>query len=352
MNNVILHGSCADLLATFPEESVDLVFADPPYNLQLGGELWRPNQTKVDAADDQWDQFASLADYDTFTRDWLAACRRVMKPDAALWVIGSYHNIFRVGSILQDLGFWILNDVVWIKSNPTPNMKGTRFCNAHETLIWAAKSQESRYTFQYRALKAANEDKQMRSDWWELPICSGGERIQVNGEKAHSTQKPEALLHRILMSTSNPGDLILDPFCGTGTTAAVAKRLGRRYLTMDQDASYVALAQNRVDGIEEDLVIGSGAEIDAPPPRIKFSSLVESRALPAGTKLRLKGNGVVAKVNSDGTITANGLRGSIHKVGALCKGQPECNGWDTWEFLAEKPNGWRLIDSLRPRAVR
>ncbi|MDB5439589.1 MAG: dpnA, partial [Caulobacteraceae bacterium] len=247
--DTILHGECLDLLKTLPDKSIDLVFADPPYNLQLGGELLRPDNSKVDAVDDAWDQFDSFAAYDAFTRAWLSECRRVLKDDGALWVIGSYHNIFRVGTALQDLGYWLLNDIIWNKSNPMPNFKGTRFTNAHETLIWASKTKTSRYAFNYDAMKVFNEDLQMRSDW-SLPICSGEERLKgPDGLKAHPTQKPEALLHRVILATSKPGDVILDPFFGTGASGAAAKRLGRHYIGIEREAEYVTLARDRLSKI-------------------------------------------------------------------------------------------------------
>ncbi len=344
----ILLGDAVEVMSSLPERCVDLVFADPPYNLQLPGSLYRPNMTLVDAAHDEWDQFASFEEYDSFTREWLTAARRVMKDTATLWVIGSYHNIYRVGAIMLDLGFWILNDVAWVKMNPLPNMKGVRFCNAHETLLWAKKSREqARYTFHYKEMKAGNEDRQMRSDWY-IPICSGRERIMVNGEKAHTTQKPEALLHRVISATSNPGDLVLDPFCGTGTTAAVARKLGRHYITVDREERYVKLARKRLARVEPAATPEEGISLDAPKPRIPFVSLVEQGLLPAGTRLTLKKAGVTATINPDGTLTSNGFRGSIHKVAALCLGLPACNGWTHWYFADPSTGEPRLIDELRP----
>ena len=345
----VLQGDCIELMDALPANCVDLVFADPPYNLQLRGNLLRPNMTEVDAADDEWDQFLSLDEYDAFTRRWLTACRRVMKDSATLWVIGSYHNIYRVGAILMDLGFWFLNDIVWVKKNPTPHMKGVRFCNAHETLLWVKKSERATgYTFHYKAMKAGNEDVQMRSDWY-LPVCAGRERLVLDGEKLHTTQKPEALLHRVIAATSKPGDIVLDPFCGSGTTAAVARRLDRHYITMDREERYVKAARRRIDAAlpmlyrEEDAIA-----IDQPKPRVAFVSLVESGALPPGTQLRLRRRDTVATVNADGTITAGGYRGSIHKVGKLCLGLPACNGWEHWQYTDPESGALRLIDDLRP----
>ena len=345
--DTVLLGDSIEWMRTLPECSVDLIFADPPYNMQLSGELWRPNNTMVDAVTDEWDKFSSFSDYDLFTRDWLSAARRVMKETASLWVIGSYHNIYRVGSILMDLGFWILNDIVWIKNNPTPQMKGVRFCNAHETLLWCTKSQGNRATFNYKGLKAGNEDKQMRSDW-RFPICSGRERLKIDGVKAHTTQKPEALLHRVIVSSSNPGDIILDPFCGTGTTAAVAKMLSRRYLTMDREEIYVKAARERLASINTELKLENDAVwADAPNPRIPFVTLVESGKLKAGDSLRLKEKNTLATIMEDGSLIAGNLRGSIHKVGKILMNLPACNGWAHWQYLDPVNQEWQLIDEVR-----
>jgi len=286
--NHIYHGDCRAILDTFPEGSVDLIFADPPYNLQLRNDLWRANMTKVDAVDDEWDRFDSFEAYDIFTRQWLSACRRVLKDDGTIWVIGSYHNIYRIGTILQDLGFWILNDVIWIRNNPMPQFRGVRFTNAHETLLWCKKSREQkRYTFNYHVMKSLNDDKQMRSDWY-LPICNGSERIRVNGEKLHTTQKPEALLYRVILSSSNPGDLVLDPFFGTGTSGAVAKRLGRRFIGIEQDERYIAAARTRIDAIQtlplDDEVLGRIAS-KRNVPRIPFAAVLEHGLLLPGDTL-------------------------------------------------------------------
>lgn len=346
--NQVLLGDCIAVMNDLPEQCVDLIFADPPYNLQLNGELWRPDMTRVDAVRDGWDQFLSFAEYDAFTRAWLTAARRILKGTGTLWVIGSYHNIFRVGSALLDLGYWILNDVVWIKNNPLPQMRGVRFCNAHETLIWAKKSRaQTRYTFHYRDMKAGNEDRQMRSDWY-LPICSGGERETVDGHKAHSTQKPEALLHRIIAATSDPGDLVFDPFCGSGVTAAVARKLGRRFLTVDREEEYVQMARRRVAEIPFASPPEEGVSIDAPKPRISFASLVESGKLSAGDRLWLHRSEVIATIQANGTVMAQGVRGSIHKVAAACLGLPACNGWTHWSYWDREQQQYRLIDALRP----
>ncbi len=336
-----------------PKKSVDLIFADPPYNMQLNGDLWRPNRTKVDAVDDDWDQFGSFQEYDAFTCAWLSAAKRVLKDTGTLFVIGSYHNIYRVGSILMDLGYWMLNDIVWIKHNPMPQMKGVRLCNAHETILWVKKSsQQSKYTFHYKNLKAGNEDKQMRSDWY-FPICSGGERETVNGEKAHTTQKPEALLHRIISMASNPDDVVLDPFCGSGTTAAVAKKLGRNYITIDREAAYVEVASARLANISDALLTSGdegGVLLGGPKPRVPFLSFVESGRLPTGAALRLKGTGVSAVVHADGTVSAGGHRGSIHKVAAACLGLPTANGWTAWLFFDAETQAELALDSLRQAA--
>ena len=351
--NQILLGDCVEVMNALPAKCADLVFADPPYNMQLGGDLWRPNMTKVDAVTDPWDKFKSFAEYDAFTRAWLTACRRVLKDTGTLWVIGSYHNIYRVGAVMMDVGYWVLNDVCWIKSNPTPQMKGTRFCNAHETLLWAKKSiDQKKYTFHYREMKAGNDDKQMRSDWY-IPICSGGEREKKDGKKAHTTQKPEALMHRVIAATTNAGDLVLDPFCGTGTSAAVAKRLGREYITIDREETYVQLAQKRLANISPALLTSedeNGVLLGSPKPRIPFVSLIESGQLPIGTVLRLKGTEVEAAVHADGTVTAGGHRGSIHKVAAACLGLPSANGWTAWLYRDRMTGEARLLDALRPSA--
>ena len=351
--NQILRGDCVAVMNSLPAKCADLVFADPPYNMQLGGDLWRPNMTKVDAVTDPWDKFNSFAEYDAFTRAWLTAARRVLKDNGTLWVIGSYHNIYRVGSVMMDVGYWMLNDICWVKANPTPQMKGTRFCNAHETLLWAKKSaDQKKYTFHYRELKAGNDDKQMRSDWY-VPICSGGERELRNGKKAHTTQKPEALMHRVITATTNPGDLVLDPFCGTGTTAAVAKRLGRNYITIDREGDYIEVAEKRLANISPALLTSpdeSGVLLGGPKPRIPFVSFVESGVLPVGTTLRLKGTNIFAFIHADGTITAGGHRGSIHKVAAACLGLPSANGWTTWLYCDRFVHEERLLDTLRPGA--
>ena len=351
--NQILRGDCVAVMNSLPAKCADLVFADPPYNMQLGGDLWRPNMTKVDAVTDPWDKFNSFAEYDSFTRAWLTAARRVLKDTGTLWVIGSYHNIYRVGSVMMDVGYWMLNDICWVKANPTPQMKGTRFCNAHETLLWAKKSaDQKKYTFHYRELKAGNDDKQMRSDWY-VPICSGGERELRNGKKAHTTQKPEALMHRVIAATTNPGDLVLDPFCGTGTTAAVAKRLGRNYITIDREGDYIEVAEKRLANISPALLTSpdeSGILLGGPKPRIPFVSFVESGVLPVGTTLRLKGTNIFACIHADGTITASGHRGSIHKVSAVVLNLPTSNGWTAWLYTDRAAGEERLLDALRPNA--
>jgi modification methylase len=345
----VIVGDCVEELAKLPDRSVDLVFADPPYNLQLGGDLLRPDNSKVDAVDDHWDQFESFAAYDTFTRAWLKECRRVLKDYGGLWVIGSYHNIFRVGVAVQDLGFWILNDIVWRKANPMPNFKGTRFTNAHETLIWAAKSRGARrYTFNYDAMKMANDELQMRSDW-SLPLCTGDERLKDEaGAKAHPTQKPEALLHRVILASTRPGDVILDPFFGTGTTGAVARRLGRRFVGLEREAEYAALAEQRIARVipaspEEMAVTGSKKS----EPRVPFGSLVEAGLLRAGDVLWCPQGRHAAKVRADGSLVVGDLSGSIHKVGAMVQSAPACNGWTYWHFKSDK--GLAPIDVLRAK---
>ncbi|MCV3270182.1 site-specific DNA-methyltransferase [Roseobacter sinensis] len=343
--NTILDGDCVAAMNSLPEASVDLIFADPPYNLQLKGELHRPDNSRVDAVDDAWDQFSSFQAYDGFTRAWLAAARRLLKPDGAIWVIGSYHNIFRVGAALQDAGFWILNDVVWRKSNPMPNFRGKRFTNAHETMIWAGKSEDSKYTFNYEALKALNEGIQMRSDW-VLPICNGHERLKdERGEKAHPTQKPEGLLHRVLVGSTNPGDVVLDPFFGTGTTGAVAKMLGREFIGIEREAAYRKVAEKRIAKVRkfdrEALQVTTSKRSE---PRVPFGQLVERGMLRPGEEL-YSPRGQVAKVRADGTLIGTDVKGSIHQVGAHLEGAPSCNGWTYWTF---KKEGKKIpIDVLR-----
>ncbi|WP_082482924.1 site-specific DNA-methyltransferase [Methylobacterium sp. Leaf123] len=343
----ILIGDCIAAMDRLPAESVDCVFADPPYNLQLGeAGLTRPDQSVVDAVDDDWDKFSSFSAYDDFTRAWLKAARRVMKPNATLWVIGSYHNIFRVGSALQDLGYWILNDIVWRKANPMPNFRGKRFTNAHETLIWASRSPQAKYTFHYDALKAGNEDLQMRSDWF-IPLCTGEERLKDEaGRKVHPTQKPEALLARTLMAATNPGDVVLDPFFGTGTTGAVAKRLGRHFIGCERDPTYAAAARARIDGIE---TLSAASLALATPkraePRIPFLSVVEAGHVRPGETLTDERRRFRATVRPDGQLSVGPAMGSIHKVGALVQGLPACNGWTFWH--AERGGKLVCIDAYR-----
>ncbi len=349
--NRVLVGDCLAELRRLPAGSVDLVFADPPYNLQLEKELLRPNNTVVDGVDDDWDKFSSFADYDRFSRAWLAECRRVLKPDGAIWVIGSYHNIFRLGVALQDLGFWIQNDIVWRKTNPMPNFRGKRFTNAHETLIWAGRDAASRVTFNYEAMKALNDDIQMRSDWL-FPICSGPERLKDGvGRKAHPTQKPEALLHRVLLATTNPGDLVLDPFFGTGTTGAVARRLGRRWLGIERDADYARLAGERIAKVRP-LPPSSleTARSKRAEPRIPFGTIIELRILEPGRTLTDERGRLRAEVKADGTLSLAGRQGSIHRLGAEVQGKTACNGWTFWHYEADGVR--KPIDALREEARR
>lgn len=345
--DTIIHGNCVDVLATLPENSVDLIFADPPYNLQLQNELIRPNQTLVDAVDDYWDKFGSFAEYDDFTRAWLTACRRVLKDDGTIWVIGSYHNIFRVGSIMMDLGFWILNDVIWHKVNPMPNFRGTRFTNATETLIWAQNTQGRRYTFNYHAMKNLNDEKQM-PNVWHIPLCTGVERIKLNGKKAHSTQKPEALLYRVILASSNPGDVVLDPFFGSGTTGAVAKKLKRHYIGIEREADYVAIARDRIAAIQLSLFDDALLVTDSKrnQPRVQFGALIGEGYLRIGQILYSKNRDHQAIIHADGTLVAGNIKGSIHKVAASLIGQTAFNGWDFW-FAENKDGEFVSIDQLR-----
>lgn len=345
--NEILQGDCIEWMNALPEKSIDLIFADPPYNLQLQGELTRPDQSKVDGVTDKWDQFSSFEAYDKFTREWMTAARRVLKDTGAIWVIGSYHNIFRVGTALQDLGYWMMNDVVWRKTNPMPNFRGTRFTNAHETLIWATKSaNQKKYTFNYDAMKALNDDLQMRSDWL-LPICTGGERLKGDdGAKAHPTQKPESLLHRVLLSTTNPGDVVLDPFFGTGTTGAVAKKLGRNFIGIEREANYIAAAKTRLKATKsakaEDIQVTRSKKQE---PRVPFGTIVERGLLQPGTVLYGPANRHAARVRADGTLACKDATGSIHKIGAHVQGAEACNGWTFWHF--KKRGKLTPIDLLR-----
>ena len=330
--NEVLAGDCIEVMRDLPDASIDLIFADPPYNLQLRGELHRPDNSRVDAVDDEWDRFSSFETYDRFSRAWLAEAHRLLKPHGAIWVIGSYHNVFRVGAALQDTGFWVLNDVIWRKSNPMPNFRGKRLTNAHETLIWAAKSDSARYTFNYEALKALNEGVQMRSDW-VLPICNGHERLKDSkGDKAHPTQKPESLLHRVLVRTTNPGDVVLDPFFGTGTTGAVAKKLGRDFIGIEREEAYRAVATRRIAAARrydrDFLEVSTSKRAE---PRVPFGQLVERGLLRPGEVLTSM-NGKTAKVRADGTLIADDVKGSIHQVGAALEGAPSCNGWTYWCF--------------------
>jgi modification methylase len=347
--NTVITGDCINVMDSLPEAIADLVFADPPYNLQLERELRRPDNSLVDAVDDRWDQFANFAEYDRFTRAWLTSARRILKPNGALWVIGSYHNIFRVGAILQDLGYWILNDVIWRKANPMPNFRGRRFTNAHETLIWAAKSREQKsYTFHYEAMKALNDELQMRSDWL-LPICAGNERLRdANGGKAHSTQKPEALLHRILLASSSPGDLVLDPFFGSGTTGVVARRLGRNFVGIERDPAYVELARQRIARIEPSdklaLEVTRSKKAEA---RIPFGSLVERGLLKPGAVLTAPDRRHSARVRADGTLVCADATGSIHRIAAHVQGLDACNGWTFWHY--EEQGNLIPIDVLRQK---
>jgi modification methylase len=343
----ILVGDCVDAMAKLPAGSVDLVFADPPYNLQLSSDLKRPDDSHVDAVTDDWDKFASFAAYDEFTKRWLTACRRVMKPAATIWVIGSYHNIFRVGAIMQDLGFWILNDVIWRKLNPMPNFRGRRFTNAHETMIWASREAGTKgYTFNYEVLKAGNEDVQVRSDW-TLPLCTGEERLKGrDGKKLHPTQKPEALLARVLLSSSRFDDLVLDPFCGTGTTGAVAKRLGRRFVGCEQDTRYAKAAEKRIAAtklLEAPTLAPFMTAREA--PRVAFASLIERGLVTPGAKLVDAKKRHKALVRADGAVSLGEHVGSIHRIGALAQGLEACNGWTFWHLETDK--GLTLIDTFR-----
>jgi len=346
--DVIYGGDCVEVMNGLPENSVDLIFADPPYNLQLGGELHRPDNSRVDGVEDAWDRFDDFAAYDKFTRDWLTAARRILCDTGSIWVIGSYHNIFRVGTAVQDIGFWVLNDVIWRKTNPMPNFRGTRFTNAHETLIWASKSKDAKYTFNYDAMKNLNEGLQMRSDW-SLPLCTGAERLKSGeGSKLHPTQKPKSLLYRVILAGTKPGGLVLDPFFGTGTTGAVAKQLGRHYIGIERDGDYVKAARNRIKTVKR---IQDETLLDTPSkrsqPRIPFGSVVERGLLLPGAILTDVAGRYTAKVRADGTLISSEHKGSIHQVGAAVQGAPACNGWTFWHL--EMKGDKVAIDVLRQK---
>ncbi len=346
----IIQGDCIQAMAELPEKSVDLIFADPPYNLQLHNTLWRPNLTRVDGVDDEWDQFASSEAYDAFTRQWLQACRRVLKDTGTIWVIGTYHNIHRVGSILQDLGYWILNEIIWIKANPMPNFRGVRFTNAHETLIWAQKIRGARYTFNHHAMKALNDDLQMRSDWL-LPICSGTERLRLNGQKVHPTQKPEALLYRVILASTNRGDVVLDPFLGSGTTAVVAKRLGRHWIGIERDPHYIEAAQKRIAAVQP--IPSTALEFSQPrkAPRIPFGALIENGVLQPGQTLYFgPKKGITATILANGHIRCGDLEGSIHQVARAILNAP-CNGWMHWFYIDPESGHQQPLDMLRREFV-
>lgn len=350
----ILQGDALDVLQFLPERSVDLVFADPPYNLQLHQTLLRPNHTRVDGVDDLWDHFESFQDYDLFTQKWLQGCRRVLKDTGTLWVMGSYHNIYRVGTTLMDLGYWLLNDVIWVKTNPTPHFRGVRLTNAHETLLWAKKSRDQkRYTFNYRLLKQMNEGKQMRSDWM-LPVCRGSERIQIDGTKAHATQKPEALLERIVLGCTNPGDVILDPFFGTGTTGAVAKRLGRHYIGIEREGEYVDLARARIEHVVPDAPPAHlhAVEERRTAPRVPFTALLQAGLIAPGQELYHRRSRATATVLANGSLQSGSYTGSIHSLAARVGAVAPSNGWQDWLYQDHETAELRPIDDLRERLRR
>uniref|UniRef100_UPI0035CAA88A site-specific DNA-methyltransferase n=1 Tax=uncultured Sphingomonas sp. TaxID=158754 RepID=UPI0035CAA88A len=341
----ILRGDCIAAMRALPAKSVDMIFADPPYNLQLGGDLSRPDGSHVDAVTDEWDKFDSLSAYDKFTREWLAEAKRILKDNGAIWVIGSYHNIYKVGAAIQDLGYWILNDVVWRKTNPMPNFKGTRFTNAHETLIWASMGEKSKYTFNYRSMKTLNDELQMRSDW-EFPTCGGQERLKRDGVKVHPTQKPEALIYRILLACTKPGDVVLDPFFGTGTTGAVAKRLGRHWIGIERESDYIAAAEERIAAalpLDESAL--KTMQSPKAAPRVAFGTIVENGMLVAGAVLTDAKRRYSVTVRADGSVLSGDTTGSIHKLGSVLQNAPACNGWTFWHY--ETPEGLKPIDALR-----
>jgi len=346
--NTILEGDCIENLKKLPDESVDLIFADPPYNMQLGGELFRPNQSKVDAVDDDWDKFDTFKSYDDFTNAWLSEARRVLKRDGTIWVIGSYHNIFRVGKSIQDLGFWILNDILWVKSNPMPNFKGTRFTNAHETLIWASKSEKSKFTFNYKSMKIFNDDRQLRSDW-VIPICSGNERLKIDGKKAHSTQKPLELLYRVIISSSKVGDIVLDPFFGSGTTGAVAKLLQRNFIGIEREQKYIKVARERIETIEPIALEDLSLKVEQKKPKVPFGNLIESGFIKVGEELFNKDESIKARVLANASIKYQNIENSIHKVSATILKKQSNNGWTYWYI--KRDNKLVSIDKLRDEYI-
>ena len=352
-SNQLVNGDCLKEIKKIPDKSFDLVFADPPYNMQIGEKLTRPDASKVNGVNDKWDQFNSFKHYDEFCIAWLTECKRILKDNGSIWVIGSYHNIFRLGYHLQNLDYWLLNDVIWKKNNPMPNFRGTRFTNAHETLIWASKNKKSKYTFNYQSLKCLNDDLQMRSDW-KLPICNGKERLKKDGKKIHSTQKPESLLHRVLLASSNPGDIILDPFFGTGTTGAVAKKLGREYVGVERNANYIKAAKKRLNNISTlDNEVLQVTESKKSQIRIPFGSLVENGIIKPGSILKgpknLKAKKFSATVRADGSIYSKGENGSIHQISAKLQGKDSCNGWTFWHV--ENKGELQVIDNLRTKFI-
>jgi modification methylase len=341
----ILDGDCIEAMRSLPDASIDMIFADPPYNLQLGGDLSRPDGSHVDAVTDHWDQFDSFAAYDKFSREWLTEARRLLKPNGSLWVIGSYHNIFRLGAMLQDMGFWILNDIVWRKANPMPNFKGTRFTNAHETLIWCSMGEKAKYTFNYRAMKTLNDELQMRSDW-VLPICGGQERLKKAGHKVHPTQKPEALLYRVMLATTNKGDVVLDPFFGTGTTGAVAKRLGREWIGCERESIYREAALERIElALPLDESALTTMQSPKAAPKVAFGTLVETGWIAAGAQVFDKKRKLIATVRADGSLVSGSEIGSIHGLGAKLQGAPSCNGWTFWYI--EHKGELKPLDAIR-----
>ena len=347
--NKIVNGESLKILKRIPDKTFDLVFADPPYNMQIGEKLKRPDDSKVNGVNDKWDQFSDFKHYDDFSKRWLKECKRILKDNGSMWVIGTYHNIFRLGYHIQNLNYWILNDVIWRKNNPMPNFKGTRFTNAHETLIWASKNKKSKYTFNYQSLKCLNDDLQMRSDW-TLPICNGKERLKKNGKKVHSTQKPEALLHRIILATTNKGDSIFDPFLGTGTSAVVAKKLGRKYFGIEKDKKYFSAAYNRINSTKviEDNYLDT-IENNKSKPRIPFGSLVEMGIIKPGSILFDQKKKINAKIMADGSLKHKGNEGSIHRMAAKIMGTESYNGWTYW-YCNIKGNSVS-IDNLRQRLI-
>ena len=328
--NKIILGDCIEELKKFPDESIEVIFADPPYFMQTEGELIRPEGTKFQGVEDEWDKFDGYKEYDKFCFEWLKECKRVLKKDGTIWVIGAFQNICRIGYIMQNLGYWILNDIIWSKPNAAPNFAGTRFQNSHETMLWCSKSKDAKYTFNYKTMKHLNEGKQDKSIW-DIGICIGKERIKgEDGKKAHSTQKPEKLLYKVILSSSKPKDIILDPFFGTGTTGAIAKLLGRNYIGIERDKNYVLIARERINKIIPEESNITKLELEVKPPKVPMEKLIEKGFLDVGEKLYDKDRKFSANLLKNGHLNNGKETLSIHKMSGKYLNKDNNNGWDYW----------------------